>query len=300
LHNYDIIITTFSILAQEWKSKRDPLHGVDFYRLVLDEAHAIRNAKTNCSKAVCALAAERRWAVTATPLQNRLNDIATLFKFLKYKPFDTKAGFHNHIFAAQAGGNTGMDNLRSALQTICLRRAKEIIASKLPLRTEQIRFLDFSPNEKELYDLQKQNLSRVKSRTRNGAEALRYLSRLRMICGHGYDLLPVERNPGSFSPGSIMTCIVCQQPLEGPIRGEAMGCPQCCISAHAECMELLPRTDTSFECEKCASSEPITLEAESVMVESPFPQYKGPSTKVLALLQAIRSDCSANYPWPKQ
>jgi SWI/SNF-related matrix-associated actin-dependent regulator of chromatin subfamily A3 len=282
------------MVAQEWKSKRGPLHSVDFYRLVLDEAHDIRTAKTHRSQAVCALIAERRWAVTATPLQNDLNDIATLFKFLRYKPLHTKTGFHNHIFAAQTGGKSGMDNLRSAMQAVCLRRTKETIASKLPRRSEQIRFLEFRPDEKQLYEYHKKNLFRIND---NDAAALRYLSRLRMICDHGNDLLPAERNSGSSFSESTATCSVCSQPL---MPGEGMGCPHRSIRAHAECVELLSGADSSPECEECLASEPRTPGVSPEVPETRFPQYQRPSTKVQALVQAIQNDCSTHYPWPKQ
>ncbi|KAA8909962.1 SNF2 family N-terminal domain-containing protein [Sphaerosporella brunnea] len=121
------------------EDQTDPLHAINFYRIALDEAHEIRTAKTHRSQAICAFMAECRWAVTATPLQNDLNDISTLFNFLRYEPLHAKIRFHNHIFAAKPG----MENLRSALQAVCLRGSKEIIASILPSRTEH--FETWSP-----------------------------------------------------------------------------------------------------------------------------------------------------------
>ncbi|KAF8541080.1 SNF2 family N-terminal domain-containing protein [Trichophaea hybrida] len=133
---------------------------------------------------------ERRWAVTGTPIQNSLADVATLFKFLKFKPLDTKAGFHDHILAV--GDSRGMDNLRSALRLVCLRRTKDVVEAQLPLRKENIRLLDFRDDEKELYDVQKTNFLRSRVHFIPGqsgsvsiADTLKYLSNLRMICDHG-------------------------------------------------------------------------------------------------------------------
>lgn len=297
LCNYDIVFTTFSIVSQEWKSERDPLHAIDFYRLVLDEAHEIRAEKTQRSQSVCALTSERRWAVTGTPFQNDLTDIATLFKFLKYKPLDTKIGFQNYILATQTDEKSGMDNLRSALKAICLRRTKDTIETNLPLRTEQIHFLDFRDDEKELYESHKKNMARNRTHgsASNVADTLRCLSKLRMICDHGLDLLPPEK----FSANQTMTCVVCSQQLTGSIQFEGLGCPHRSICT--ECIELLPGTDSGFsECEECSVDGAPTPEAAPDVGIGRFPNYRGPSTKVNALLQAIMSDFTGDNNSPKQ
>jgi SWI/SNF-related matrix-associated actin-dependent regulator of chromatin subfamily A3 len=312
LCNNDIVITTFSIVAQEWKSKHDPLHDINFYRVVLDEAHEIRTEKTQRSRSVCAITSERRWAVTGTPIQNSLADVATLFKFLKYKPLDTKAGFHDHILAA--GDKAGMDNLRSALKVVCLRRTKDVIEAQLPSRKEHIYLLDFRDDERELYNVHKQDL--IRSRTystpgRSGsvADTLRCLSKLRMICDHGQDLL-MEQGSGIYGSCSISAspCIMCNQNLSGSVQFEGFGCPHRSICA--ECIEMIPETGGKlFECEQCSGSEataPATPATTPISPATPatplgrFPFYKGPSTKVTALLQAIRSEFTGDGRSPKQ
>ncbi|KAF8241749.1 hypothetical protein K440DRAFT_621815 [Wilcoxina mikolae CBS 423.85] len=297
LNSYDIVITTPSIVAQEWASKHDPLHAIEFYRIVLDEAHDIRTEKTRRSMAICALTAERRWAVTGTPFQNDLSDIATLFKFLKFKPLDTKHGFHNHILADQSG----MDNLRSALKAVCLRRTKVVIEANLPSQSVQTHFLDFNDDERKLYNTHKQNL--IRSGTRNvkgSAETLRCLSRLRMICDHGQDLLGADMSSGLAGTGLGITCFVCNQQPPGSTAFEGLGCSHRSICAG--CIELLPVLDHKLaECEECSVSEVATQEAApSPAAEiASFPYYQGPSSKVAALLQAIRSEFSADPPSPK-
>ena len=75
LARYDLIITTYSIVASEngGRAKRkdiEPLLQTNFFRVVLDEAHMIREQSTRQSQAICTLSAQRRWAVTGTPVQN--------------------------------------------------------------------------------------------------------------------------------------------------------------------------------------------------------------------------------------
>lgn len=61
-----------------------PLHRSTFYRIVLDEAHKIRNHNTKSAKSCYSLRAVKRWCLTGTPVQNSLNDLLSLFKYLRW------------------------------------------------------------------------------------------------------------------------------------------------------------------------------------------------------------------------
>lgn len=61
-----------------------PWHSVPC-RIVLDEAHTIRNRRTEMSRACCALQGGHHWLMTGTPIVNSAEDVFQLFKFLWYR-----------------------------------------------------------------------------------------------------------------------------------------------------------------------------------------------------------------------
>jgi len=205
LAGYDLVITTYSVVSAESdnRSRRrtnKPLFEINWFRIVLDEAHMIREQTTRQSKAVCALSSQRGWAVTGTPVQNRLEDLGALIKFLRIKPFDEKANFAQFITAPFKNADTEiLPKLRLLVDSITLRRLKDRI--DLPLRHEQIVRLKFSDAEQGLYDwFAKDSKERVnalagKQKGLGGqafAHILRAILRLRLLCAHGAELLSDE------------------------------------------------------------------------------------------------------------
>jgi SNF2 family DNA or RNA helicase len=205
---FDIVITTYGSVSNELSSRRKgkdgsyPLEEIGWFRIVLDEAHMIREQSTLQFKAICRLQAERRWAVTGTPVQNRLDDLAALLAFLRLHPFDDRGKFLRHIVEPfKACDPEIVPKLRVLVDTITLRRLKDKI--DLPPREDLVVKLDFSPEERTIYELFARNAqNRVKVLAGSDNEKalggntyihiLKSILRLRLLCAHGKDLLNEE------------------------------------------------------------------------------------------------------------
>ncbi|KAK3699266.1 SWI/SNF and RSC complex subunit Ssr2 [Vermiconidia calcicola] len=200
LAKHNIVLTSYSTAAVEFgdkSRKRNALASIQWFRIVLDEAHQIRTQSTQVSQACCALYAQRRWAVTGTPVQNRLDDLGALIKFLRIKPFDDGKAWAQHILLPFKNGNEeALQHLRLIVDGVTLRRQKDKIGLK-ERRENRIR-LDFSDEEMVIYsqfskasNLKLQLMMKNDNRLRGKsyAHVLKSLSRLRAICAHGREML---------------------------------------------------------------------------------------------------------------
>lgn len=204
LADYDLVITTYGSVSSELRARHrgakgpHPLEDISWFRIALDEAHMIREQSTLLFKAICRLQANRRWAVTGTPVQNKLDDLAALLAFIRLKPFDNKAMFTQYIVAPfKACDAEIVPKLRVLVDSVTLRRLKDKI--HLPPRVDQLVRLKFSPSEQKLYNLfeqQAQDKVEVISRGhdkliggRTYIHILQSILRLRLISAHGKELL---------------------------------------------------------------------------------------------------------------
>ncbi|XP_034665895.1 transcription termination factor 2 [Drosophila subobscura] len=120
LRTYDIVVTTYNIVGREHKES-SALFGVKWRRIILDEAHVVRNHKSQASIAVSELRGKFRWALTGTPIQNKELDIYALLKFLRCSPFDDLNTWKKWIDNKSAGGQNRLNLL---MKSIMLRRTK--------------------------------------------------------------------------------------------------------------------------------------------------------------------------------
>ncbi|KYQ50706.1 Transcription termination factor 2 [Trachymyrmex zeteki] len=127
----DIVITTYNILSRDYKIN-STLYKINWKRVILDEAHVVRNHKSQASEAVCGLVASRRWALTGTPIQNKELDLYSILKFLKCSPFDDLRVWKRWVDNKNAAGH---QRLATVMKTIMLRRTKQELMSKGELKS---------------------------------------------------------------------------------------------------------------------------------------------------------------------
>lgn len=134
LEDYDVVITTYGTLtsdhgAVDRKKAKSGLFSVYWYRIILDEAHTIKNRNAKATKAACELDAEYRWCLTGTPMQNNLDELQSLIKFLRIKPFNDLATWKDQIGRPLANGRGGLaiERLQVFLKAFMKRRTKDVL-----------------------------------------------------------------------------------------------------------------------------------------------------------------------------
>ncbi|CAG9975891.1 unnamed protein product [Clonostachys byssicola] len=195
LNQQDIILTTYGTVMAERRRGNSPLHQIDWYRLVLDEAHTIRNWSSKQFTAVHSISSQRRWCLTGTPIQNSLDDLGSLVKFLNMPLFSEPAIFRKYVTKIRCHeGSTKADfqNLRLILSAICLRRNKVILPGQ-EHETENRR-PSFTPEERTQYrsiELACKRALEVGSKGYGNEKThhmvMEALLRLRMFCNNGLD-----------------------------------------------------------------------------------------------------------------
>lgn len=155
VNHLNIVITTYQTIASEWRRRhayRSPIFSIYWHRIVLDEAHCIRDRTSLTAEAICALNADRRWAMTGTPIQNRLSDLSSLLQFLRVYPYSNPDRFNEdiiHLWKDHAE-EEAIDRAKKLFHLIGIRRSNSTI--DLPKRTDELHRLEFSPSERTMYE----------------------------------------------------------------------------------------------------------------------------------------------------
>ncbi|KAJ7148251.1 SNF2 family N-terminal domain-containing protein [Mycena filopes] len=219
LLKYDVVLTTYATMASEWldfeaeetnnqkankvsddfivsdsdgsgserpkdKSKKQKglLFQVDFYRVVLDEAHNIRNKRTRASRAVTELSSIYRWCLTATPIVNSLIDAYGYIRFLRIRPWCDWVEFNGHIGRFEKKRpDLAVTRLQAIFQHFLIRRMKTT-------ELDGKRLIELPKKTVELVETMQQakfnKYLKAGTVLKNYASVLVMLLRLRQLCSH--------------------------------------------------------------------------------------------------------------------
>ncbi|KAM0954805.1 hypothetical protein TB2_022918 [Malus domestica] len=200
----DVVITTYGVLASEYSAENPKenggLYSVSWFRVVLDEAHTIKSSKSQISIAAAALVAGRRWCLTGTPIQNNLEDVYSLLRFLRVEPWGNWAWWNKLIQKPfEEGDERGLKLVQSILKPIMLRRTKFSTDREgrpilvLPPADIQVIYCELTEAEKDFYEaLFKRSKVKFDQFVEQGrvlhnyASILELLLRLRQCCDHPF------------------------------------------------------------------------------------------------------------------
>ncbi|KAI0889137.1 SNF2 family N-terminal domain-containing protein [Annulohypoxylon maeteangense] len=319
LKSVNIVITTYETLRADFieeggvrrrsnkATKVDQLHSISWHRVILDEAHVVRNRATKKFQAVNMLRARHRWCLTGTPIQNRLEDLGALVEFLKVGPFDNPSVFEStFITPIDQGGQSGWERLRCLVRSITLRRTKKALDSdlNLPPRFETVHLVKLDEREISLYNLMKRHFALAIDSGGSAMQTFQLILRLRQICNHGSDLLPPSlrawlNEASAFDTDfpRLHSCEKCDATIID--EDEVSPCVLSCF--HQVCRACIPNDDTPTNggspiCPLCDDGTLGENKKTNVRWRT-ISQFEKtiyrPSSKVKALLHNLQSDRQA-------
>ncbi|MBA8813089.1 DEAD/DEAH box helicase [Frigoribacterium faeni] len=180
----DVVVTSYALFRLDAATYR----GNQWAALVLDEAQFVKNRASQAHRCAVELGAPVTIAITGTPLENSLMDLWALFRIVAPGLLSSASAFtENYVKPIEAGGRPEhLDRLRRRIRPLLLRRTKEIVATDLPEKQEQLLRVDLAPAHRELYDtfLQRERLKLldlIDDLDRNRFIVFRSLTLLRML-----------------------------------------------------------------------------------------------------------------------
>ena len=185
MRSRDILVASYGLVRQNL----DALQQVSWHTLVVDEAQAVKNPEAQRTKAVCALHAEFRIALTGTPIENHLDELWSLFRLLNPGLLGSRDSFRKRFLSADPDA-AARSSLRALIRPFILRRTKSMVLSELPGRTEQTIRVELDKEEEAFHEaLRRRAIDRLDNLGEAEIGKRRFLilseiTRLRRACCH--------------------------------------------------------------------------------------------------------------------
>lgn len=181
----DVLVTSYDLLRRDVEI----YSGRHFARVVLDEAQYIKNPRAQVTKCAKCLDADVRFALTGTPIENRLAELWSIFDFLMPGYLGSRDEFAKRYESpVEAREHDASNLLRCAIGPFVLRRLKAEVLADLPEKTESVVYAQMEPKQRKLYLASEERLAlqiqhqEDKELKREKLKILAELTKLRQIC----------------------------------------------------------------------------------------------------------------------
>lgn len=186
--SYDVLVTSYDLLKRdvEWYT------GKTFGCEIIDEAQYIKNPSTQAAKSVKTVASRIRFALTGTPIENRLSELWSLFEYVipgylyRYPYF--KEQFEEQILQKTQEQMRALNRLHTMIAPFLLRRLKQDVLKDLPDKLEEVVYTRLEPEQEKLYRATEKNIvdglkrQSGKELQEHKLQILAEITRLRQIC----------------------------------------------------------------------------------------------------------------------
>ncbi|WP_244198604.1 SNF2-related protein [Microbacterium phyllosphaerae] len=190
----DLVVSSYTVARLD----EEEFRTVEWAALILDEAQFVKNPKTRLHRAIATFRSDVTYAVTGTPMENSLSELWSLLSLAAPGLFPSARKFRDRYIQPiekgkvpenEEGGDyraRRLAQLRRRVRPLMLRRTKELVASDLPAKQEQLLEVELSPEHRALYDvvLQRERqkvLGLLDDLDRNRFIVFRSLTLLRML-----------------------------------------------------------------------------------------------------------------------
>ena len=187
--NVDVVIISYGVMIRDVKK----LSEFNFHMHILDEAQAIKNAKTRAAKVASSIKANQRLCLSGTPIENHLGELWSLFNFLMPGFLGSQKQFE-HIYQIPIEKEQNQDrqaDLSKRVSPFMLRRTKSEVAKELPDKTEIVQIIELNEEQANLYETirltMSQEIKQAMQKTQGSTNKIvigNALLRLRQVCCH--------------------------------------------------------------------------------------------------------------------
>lgn len=183
---FDVLVTSYDLLKRDEEFYKDKT----FRFLIIDEAQYIKNYSTQSAKAVKTIRAKGRFALTGTPIENRLSELWSIFDFLMPGFLFSYTKFRKELEAPaiRDGEKAAYDRIKNMVSPFILRRLKTDVLKELPEKSEHIFVSQMGDEQRKIYMANVKALKdTIENNTRSSLREdtiriLAMLTRLRQLC----------------------------------------------------------------------------------------------------------------------